>query len=292
MKKLDRVRQAYLTLAAILILVAALITLLGVTGVIAGSWGQPQITLKPGVWQTVEFTNPENEPENLVVTNISAPVELLPYVFVSPASVPPLSTENVTIQFAYIPTSVRQAIQPDVYAVQINGLLVYLDLTIPTENIENAENLQRKFEDLTSRLDAIGAQIDNLLARVELLENEPACENLRPEIENIRAELQLLKAAHLENSPDNSWMGAAENLQARYDGIIGQLKLDYEEQIARAKEEAIDTATKYAAIAVVASVVIVVLFIRLIKPSEGEGESKPNTSPPPERPPTEPQTSW
>lgn len=196
---------------------------------------QPQITLKPGTWQAVEFTNADNQPENLEVTNISAPPELLPYVLVNPTVIPPLSTENVIVQLAYIPVAVRQAIPKDMFAVHINGLLVYLDLTTPLP--KNAEN---RWAEIEADIDALRAwmeeQVDDFIFRIATLESAPK-ENLSPIIENLRENLQELidarvdglrawaESTFISENPDVEW----EQALAEYDA---EIRLEFSNHIA------------------------------------------------------------
>jgi len=218
---------------------------------------EPQVTLAPGTWQIVEFTNAENEQENLDVTNISAPPEILPYVVVSPSSVPANSSENVVIQFAYIPLTIRQAVPQDTFAVSISGIVVYLDLSVPLP--ENAEN---RWAELEARIVALQAsfteQMEGIAARITALESVEQ-ENWEPEFEAlwenlIRVEDWMTSNFHQiaelwdampENSPSvdvllwQTMLGDVENeLRGEQEWSSNQLRLDYEAQIAKVKKDA------------------------------------------------------
>lgn len=245
-----------------IVFLTALILLIAASGAAIASWDQPQISLTPGTWQIVEFTNIENEPENLEVVNISTPLELLSYVVISPSSVPANSSENVVIQFAYVPLDIRQAVPQDTFAIQVNGLIVYLDCSVPLP--ENAEN---RWAALEARIDALQAsltdQIEGLAARITALESEPEQENWVVEIRALRENLDnysiwmitriiALKAQiyeeldkRIENSPPtdtSEWDAKLDNLETkmreerRTDDA--QVRQDYEERIADSNEDA------------------------------------------------------
>lgn len=240
----------------VLVFIIAIIGLLIASGAAVAS--EPQITLAPGTWRVVEFTNSENEQENLTITNISAPDVLLPYVIVDPASIPPLSTENITIKFTYVIESVRQSIPQDVFAVRVDGLIVYLDCSVPLP--ENAEN---RWAALEARIDALGEstmeQMEGLAARITMLESVEQ-ENLMSEIDElheniglafdgllvwIKSELARIEASIPENSPPSDtseWYAALDNieniLRRESQNADAQLRRNYEEQDAEAKADA------------------------------------------------------
>lgn len=240
-----------------LIFLTVLIMLIATSGAVVAS--EPQITLAPGTWRIVEFVNDENEQENLTITNISAPDVLLPYVVVSPTSIPPLSTENVTVQFAYVPIAVRQSVPEDVFAVRVGGLIVYLDCSVPLP--ENAEN---RWAALEARIDALQAsfteQMEGIVARITALESEPESENWVLEIESLRenvglgfdgllvwvkSELARIEASIPENSPPtdtSKWDAKLDNLETKLREeratADAQLRRGYEEQIADAEADA------------------------------------------------------
>lgn len=278
-----------------LLALVGIILLLIASGAAIASWSQPQITLTPGTWQTVEFANAENAPENLTIVNISAPDVLLPYVVVSPASIPPSSTENITIQFAYVPISVRDAIPQDVFSVQLNGLIIYLDLSIPLP--ENAEN---RWAEIDARFDALEAslmaQIESAVVRITALETAPD-ENWVPLIENLRenvmAEVRLLRveiadletANHENSSPiDMNWLTALldnrdEGIRASIGNDIANLELDRKLDEAREENEQLRLTTYVAiAIAIIAAAIAIrrpKLSVPSLKPHHEKFEEIP-----------------
>jgi len=266
-----------------LVFLTPLIMFIAASGAAIASWDQPQITLTPGTWQTIEFTNTENRSENLTITNVSAPDVLLPFVLVSPASIPALSSENIIIQFAYIPSSVRESIPKDVFAVHIAGLLVYLDCSIPLP--ENAEN---RWAALEARIDALETsltgQIESFASRIAVLESTMP-ENPTSEIEAIRENLDNLKIwvvdriialetniydelnERIENSTidTSEWETMLEEQEAQlktdFAGYIADMKIDYEGQMAERKAEN-DRSSMVSYGAIVAAVVALVITLR------------------------------
>lgn len=197
----------------ILLIATAILILTAFASLAAASeWDRPSVTLKPSEYQVVSFTNTENKLEDLVIVNISCPDQLLPFVLVLPSSVPAYSTENITIQFVAVPISVRQALPQDVFAVKLIGgnssLVVYLDLSVPIpENV----------------LADVYARIDNLLARIRLLENKPDLQGL---VDNLSSEIDDLRATIPENT---EWQAKLDNLEARLSNLITQLRQDFVE---------------------------------------------------------------
>ncbi len=256
-----------------LISLTTLILLLAASGAAIAS--EPQITLAPGTWRVVEFTNTENERENLTITNISAPDVILPYVFVTPTSIPPLSSENVTVQFAYIPVSVRQSVPQDVFAVKIDGLLVYLDLSVPLP--ENAEN---RWAEIDVRIDALEAslsgQIESLIVRMVALESENWALEIESLHENVglgfdgllvwvKSELDRIDASIPENSHpvDVEWyVKLLDNREAKIRAAIGNdiANMQIEERMADAESE-IDQALYIGFAAIVVAIVAVAVSI-------------------------------
>ena len=251
----------------VLLFLTAFILLLAASGAAVAS--EPQITLAPGTWQVVEFSNSENERENLTIINISAPDVLLPYVVVSPTSIPPLSSENVTVQFAYVDASVRKSVPQDVFAVQVDGLLVYLDLSVPLP--ENAEN---RWAELEARIEALrvsfAEQMEGLASRVTALESVEQ-ENWMPELEALwenliglgdwtTSKVMELWEAIPENSPPSDtaeWDAELDNLEKNMLKELAdanaQMRRNYEKQIADTKADTERTALIYSVIAAVAA---------------------------------------
>lgn len=279
---MKRIDWALIFLSGIVFLIALLVAF---SGSAAASWDQPQVALSPGTWQVIEFTNSENAPENLTVANISAPDVLLPYVVVSPTSVPPSSAENVTIQFAYVPVSVRQSVPHDIFSVQVNGMIVYLDLSVPLP--ENAEN---RWAELEARIDALRAsfaeQMEDLAVRLTVLESAEH-ENWMPEFEALwdnlirlgdwtTSKIMELWASAPENSPPADMMlwqtmldDVENELRTEYEQASNQLRQDYEAQIAKtnAENELLRLEVFGAIAGAVIAIVIAIRRPKLTKPS-------------------------
>lgn len=260
----------------VILFLVGFVLFLAASGAAVASWDEPQVKLTPGTWQVVEFTNDGDKPENLTVTNISAPDVLLSYVVVSPVSIPPSSAENVVIQFAYVPTSVRESIPQDVFSVQIDGLIVYLDLSVPLP--ENAEN---RWATIEARIDALGTsladQIAGLAVRITALESIPKQENWMPEAkalwENLirlgdwtTSKIMELWANIPENSPPTNlaWVVALlDNQEARIRAAIGNdiANLEIERRLAETRDE--NERLRYVAYAAIAiAIIAAVIAIR------------------------------
>jgi len=116
------------------------------------------LTIEPGQTKTVSYVNDTAENDNLVLTNISAPAELLNYLFIDPGRVLAGATTTVTIQFITVPQSIRASITPDTYAVKVGeSLVLYLDMGVDGSE----ENLTAMIENLETIVSDLQAQIDN-----------------------------------------------------------------------------------------------------------------------------------
>lgn len=271
-----------------IIALIGLILLIAASGAAIAAQSEPQITLAPGTWRFVEFTNDEDEPENLVIKNISAPDSLIPCLFVSPMTIPAHSSREVAFHFIQT-QSIKENILPDNYALRVIGcnrdLLVYLDLSIPLP--ENAEN---RWAALDVRIDALDAslsgEIKSLEVRITLesenwaLEIESLRENVRLGFDGllvwIKSELARIEASIPENSPSidtAEWEAMLDEretgLRMAFASAIADMKVDHEKQIADAKSET-DQAryTSFAAIVVaIAAVAVLIIKSRAARPS-------------------------
>lgn len=292
MIKTDRTGLALIITASILVMVA-----FAGSAFASGTWGELSITLKPGESATVEFTNTENTVNALDIVNISAP-DLVPYVVASPDSMGALATENVTISFVSVPQSILDNMaKENNYAVLVEGLIVYLDLTgeTPSEN-ENAYNLAI----LTSRVDSLEAALtafmaeargdisdladwlatvtsaqDGLVFRITALENVEA-ENWAEEIQNVRAwwdaRLDELEAIIPENSPsDNSstdWTPEIEAakvlLRTEFAARLAKEEARHDAKMAEVTAGTESTMQTYLVVAVGAMVGLVAIMFKLL----------------------------
>jgi hypothetical protein len=215
------------------------------------------VSLAPGENVVILFTNSDNVTKNLTIENISAPSAILPYVVITPTTIGSYENENVTITFVRIPQSIRATISSDIYSIQIAGLVVYLDMT---ENYGGGENLENQVALLSSRIDVLIANTDNLLAGIKTLENAPS---LIPQIENLRAELLLLKAKVYENS--DNYAAEIEPMKTRYDQALTQIRIYYDDKIDRARADGDTRALEYAVLAGLVAMLIVVYIVPLLR---------------------------
>lgn len=267
-----------------LIFLAALILMLAVKDFgVASDWQQSEVTLVQGQAVVIVFNNPSDAEIILTPSAISAPPELVPYLFVSPTRIPADNSREITLKFIPLSPS-DENIPPGIYALRVSGgdsdLLVSLDLSVlPPENAEN------RWAAIEARVDALEAslsgRIEELIIAVAALESAPP-ENWALEIESLRenvklgfdgllvwikSELARIEASIPENSPPtdtSEWyaaLGELENeLREEYIDAAAQLKRDYKAQIADAKADTESNMITYGAIIsafVVAAVVLV-----------------------------------
>jgi len=198
--------------------------------------------LTPGQGTSLTLRNAENVALELELTNVSAPSELLSYVIFHPSSIPPFGEENVWIHFAHVPAALRNQIPQDLYAVRLDGILIYLDLSAPLQD-ENDVGLEN------FRLEILGL-VENLRAEISHLENsnykliENGLLSLENELSDFIASNQAdmrqlrslfeselghlkIRTARLENSPiSQDWL---EEFEAKIMGFLADMDLKIQE---------------------------------------------------------------
>ena len=256
----------------LLFLIVALAILVMSARAAGASWTAQNLTIKPGEWKRIDYANPENTKIELSLTNISCPSEILPYIVISPTTIPENSTTAVSIQLAYIPKTILSNIVPDIYSVNVSNLLIYIDLTeVGMGGATTIENL------------LVG--ISALENRISQLENSGVEERLS-ELEEYVATLEGF-IARLENS------GQEENI-SRLEELVAKLRLDAigaREEAIRAREEAEGSkslAVGAIAIALLISILLPILKTRIRlerKPEEVKVEPKQEGG-------VKPETAW